>query len=337
MTIRISVDHVSLQVPNYVQEERSASSWFSTLVAAATSGLRRESRTLLTDIDFSLVAGDRLAMLGSNGAGKTTLLRVMAGSLQPTVGRVTVDGSRQALLNLSLGFNPEATVKENIYLRGTAMGLRPAVIRDLVKPILEFAELAHVSNHRLATLSAGQRMRLGFSVSTAVQHDIMLLDEWFGAGDTGFLKRARERMSDRVEGSKIVVLASHNLSMLRKVCNKGLVMDQGRIAYFGSVEGAVDAYKAIYQSTDEYQAGRRAVEEEAERMVRSRLRELKEAAKVELAEERERYRAMIDELKQEKARLKEIREDAWRIRGRLRAREDQLTGNPGRAADTGQS
>lgn len=338
MTIQISVDHVYLQVPNYVQDERSNQSWLSTLVAAATSGLRRENRTLLVDVDFNLKEGDRLAMLGSNGAGKTTLLRVMAGSLQPTRGTVTVEGSRQALLNLSLGFNAEATVKENIFLRGTAMGLRPSVIRDLVRPILEFAELSHVGNHRLATLSAGQRMRLGFSVSTSVQNDIMLLDEWFGAGDTGFLKRARERMSNRVDGSKIVVLASHNLSMLRKVCNLGLVMDHGRVAYLGSVEGAVDAYKAIYQSTEEYQAGRRAIEEEAERMVRARIREIEREKKAELAEEREQYRALIRDLKQEKSRLKEAREATWRIRDRLLEREEKKLGMAERRlADPGEA
>lgn len=324
MSIQLTANHVHLQVPNYVQRKESGGGWLSMLYVAATSGLSREHRTLLSDIDFKLAEGDRLAMLGANGAGKTTLLRVLAGSLQPTRGSVEVSGSRQALLNLGLGFLPEATVKENIYLRGTAMGLKPAQIRALVGSILEFAELSHVASHRLATLSSGQRMRLGFSVSTSVQNDIMLLDEWFGAGDSGFVKRARERMSDRVNGSKIVVLASHNLGMLRKVCNVALVMEQGKVSFFGPVDDAIDAYKSIYQSTEEYVAGRKLVEEQADRIVRRRLAELEREKRAELQGQREEYAALIVDLKQQKKKLGDAREEVRGIRERLEARELKL-------------
>lgn len=324
MRARLAAENVRLEVPNYVQAEHGGASWGATLFAAATTGLKREYRTLLTDIDFDLVEGDRLAVFGCNGAGKTTLLRVLAGSLQPTSGRVAVSGSRQALLNLGLGFNQEATVKENIYLRGTAMGMRPAHIRGMISPILEFSELSEVANHRLATLSSGQRMRLGFSVSTSIQNDVMLLDEWFGAGDSGFLRRARERMSDRVNGSKIVVLASHNTGMLRKVCNLGLVMDQGGVAYFGDIEGAVDAYKAIYQSTDEYQTGRRALEDEAEKLVRRRLYALDKEKKIEREALQEKYRKLIGDLNQKRAMLQEAREEMILARDSFRERERTL-------------
>ena len=312
----LSVEGVSLVVPNYVHRERSSGSWLSTLLRAATSRLSREDRTLLQDISFRLADGDRLALLGRNGAGKTTLLRVLAGSLQPTRGRLDVQGSCQALLNLGLGFNSEATVRENIYLRATAMGLRPAQIRDLVGPILEFAELGGVASHRLATLSSGQRMRLGFAVSTSVQHDIMLLDEWFGSGDAGFVERARARMSDRVQGSSVVVLASHNFQMLRQVCNLGMLIEGGRVAYYGTVEDAIAAYKATYQTTDEYKTGRRAIEEEAQRLVHQQVLALKRADR----ERRNEVRAQVEELKLEKARLRDKRAEVERIRERLELR-----------------
>lgn len=296
MNVHISVRNVGLQVPHFVHRDRSAKSWLATLLTAATSRMAREYRTLLEDISFEAGEGDRIALLGRNGAGKTTLLRVLSGALQPTRGEISLEGTRQALLNLGLGFHQEATVKENIFLRGTAMGLKPAMIRDLVAPVLEFADLADVANHRLATLSSGQRMRLGFAVSTSVQHDIMLLDEWFGAGDAEFVEKARARMSDRVAGSKIVVLASHNFSMLRQVCNLGLVMDHGKVVFFGPVEGAISAYKEIYQSTEEYQNERAKLEREAKALLRKEDRAEKES--------RIRLREQWAKLREEKAKMR---------------------------------
>jgi lipopolysaccharide transport system ATP-binding protein len=254
MSAHIIASNVSLEVPNFVQAERSAKTFLSTLVAAATSRPRREYRTILSDVSLEAREGDRVALLGRNGAGKTTLLRVLSGAFRPTKGAVEVSGSRQALLNLGLGFHAEATVRENIFLRAAAMGLPTRAVPPLIESIFEFSGLAACANHRLVTLSSGQRMRLGFAISTSVQHDIMLMDEWFGAGDASFVDKARDRMSGRVNGSKIVVLASHNFPMLREICNKGLVLDFGRTVYFGPINSAIDAYKEIYQAEPEYKA-----------------------------------------------------------------------------------
>src|SRR5690606_24054577 len=181
---------------------------------------------LLDDINFELREGDRLAILGRNGSGKSTLLRVLNRVYQPTSGELTVKGSCQALLNISLGFSGEATVRENIFLRGIAMGLKAAHRRPRVDSILEFSGLQRKFNHRLRTLSSGQKMRLGFAISTSVQHDIILVDEWVGAGDAEFMAKAKERMQSRVGGSKIVVLASHRTGLLRDICNRGIVIER---------------------------------------------------------------------------------------------------------------
>jgi len=201
-------------------------------------------------------------------------------------------------LNLNLGFNPEATVKENIFLRCAAMGLRPSQAQALIDPVLEFADLEGVINHRLATLSSGQRMRLGFAISTSLQHDIMLLDEWFGAGDAEFVEKARTRMTDRVAGSKIVVLASHNFQMLRQVCNFGLVLDGGTAKYFGPLEDAISAYKDIYQHSPQYLASRNGGigaggTRRQDREARAKLRQ----ARLRLKEERAQVRAQKRELR----------------------------------------
>lgn len=241
----IDVKNLRFEVPLFVQGERDAKTWLRTLLSAATARPRREFRVLLDNVTFNLSEGQRMAIIGRNGAGKSTLLRLLTGAFCPTGGSLEVNGSRQALLNISLGFNPEATLVENIYLRSTAMGMRSRKIAEHIPQILEFAGLIDRAHHRLKTLSAGQRMRLGFAISTSEQQDIMLLDEWLGTGDAEFLEKARERMMDRVEGSKIVVLASHNLALLQQVCNVGLVLEQGHVEYFGPITDALDAYSSL--------------------------------------------------------------------------------------------
>jgi len=242
MSASIKVDRVSLSVPIYVQPERRARNWMSMLFGAAFDPPVRSHTPLLEDISFEANEGDRVAILGRNGAGKSTLLRVLNGVYSPTSGQLRIEGSCQALLNMSLGFNPEATVRENIFLRGTAMRLRAADLRDKIEPILEFAGLQEKSSHRLRTLSSGQKMRLGFAISTSVQHDIILMDEWVGAGDSDFMAKAKARMQDRMGGSKIVMLASHSVGLLRDVCNKGIVIEQGRLVYAGDIMPALRYY-----------------------------------------------------------------------------------------------
>ncbi|TWI02983.1 ABC-2 type transport system ATP-binding protein/lipopolysaccharide transport system ATP-binding protein [Luteimonas cucumeris] len=244
-TVSLSAHGVSLELPLYLQSERSAHTWFSMLAGAAFDRPRREFRTILSDISFNAQDGDRIGIIGRNGVGKSTLLRVLTGAYQPTQGRIEAHGSMQALLNISLGFSGEATVRENIFLRGTAMGLRAAEIREIVLPVLEFAEIEDKANHRLKTLSSGQRMRLGFSIATAAQHDIMIMDEWIGTGDAAFITKAKKRMQGRVDGAKIVLLASHNVALIKNVCNKGLLMDAGRVVFFGDTTDALKEYKSL--------------------------------------------------------------------------------------------
>lgn len=245
MTARIVVDRVTLDVPIFVQRERPVEGWGSLLMGAAFEAPKRRYVRLLDDISFELEEGDRLAILGRNGAGKSTLLRVLNQVYQPSGGSLHIQGSRQALLNMSLGFSNEATVQENIFLRGIAMGLKYSFLRRESKAILEFADLEDKATHRLRTLSSGQRMRLGFAISTSVQNDIILMDEWVGAGDAEFMKKATERMQDRVGGSKILALASHSIGLLRNICNRGIVLEKGRLVHAGDIVSALRYYHEL--------------------------------------------------------------------------------------------
>lgn len=247
MSAYIQASNLTLEVPYYIQPERIDTSWFRTLAGAATRRPQRRFARLIDDVSFRVEEGDRIALIGQNGAGKTTLLRMLTGAFRPTRGTMSMHGSRQALLNLSLGFNPEATLVENVFLRATAMGMQASIVRGLIPAIFDFAELEQLTTRRLATLSSGQKMRLGFAISTAVQHDIMLLDEWVGAGDAAFVHKARERLIDRVNGAKIVVVASHNDALTRQLCNRGMVMQGGKVAYLGSIKDALFFYKKMVE------------------------------------------------------------------------------------------
>jgi ABC-type polysaccharide/polyol phosphate transport system ATPase subunit len=245
MGARILVENLSLDVPAFLQRERASSGWGGLFFGAAFDPPRRRMLRLLDNINFELCEGDRLAILGRNGAGKSTLLRVLNRVYQPSEGRVVVDGSCQALLNISLGFNGEATVRENIYLRGIAMGLTAVFLRGQIDEILEFSGLREKVNHRLRTLSSGQKMRLGFAISTSVQHDIIMMDEWVGAGDADFMRKATERMKSRVGGSKIVVLASHSIGLLRDICNRGIVIERGKLVYADDITSSLKYYHEL--------------------------------------------------------------------------------------------
>lgn len=245
MGAHIRLEGVTLSVPLYVQPERRVRSWAGMLLGAAFDPPRRVYADILQDISFQANEGDRIAILGRNGAGKSTLLRVLNRVYPPSRGTLEIEGSCQALLNMSLGFNPDATVRENIFLRGTAMRIRASSLRDKIEPILEFSGLQEKSSHRLRTLSTGQKMRLGFAISTSVQHDIILMDEWVGAGDAVFMAKAKVRMLDHMSGSKIVMLASHSVGLLRDICNRGIVLEQGQLVHAGDIGSALSAYHEL--------------------------------------------------------------------------------------------
>jgi len=237
--IGIELEHVTLDVPTYHQKERSARHFYANLVAAAFDRPVRSFRRLIDDVSLDIRPGDRLAVLGRNGAGKSTLLRLLAGAYTPTSGRVEVHGRLQALLNISLGFNQDATLKENIYLRGAAMGMSIRQCHAIVKDVLEFSGLADRAGDRLKVLSAGQKMRLGFSITTELESDILVMDEWIGTGDAEFFTRAQARLRGKLEGAKIVVLASHSVPLLKTVCNRAIYMENGAVVADGSIDDIV--------------------------------------------------------------------------------------------------
>ncbi|WP_246693475.1 ABC transporter ATP-binding protein [Mesorhizobium sp. M8A.F.Ca.ET.161.01.1.1] len=174
----------------------------------------------LEDVSFELKAGDRLGLVGPNGAGKTTLLKVLYGIYQPSGGTVSIEGKVDALFNINIGFRPEATGRRNIVLRGLISGWTEAEIQEKMEEIIAFSELGDFIDVPFKTYSQGMAARLAFSAATTLDPEILLMDEWIGAGDAAFQAKAKRRMDELAEKAGIIVLATHNESLLESVCTK---------------------------------------------------------------------------------------------------------------------
>ncbi|MDR2877004.1 MAG: ABC transporter ATP-binding protein [Chromatiales bacterium] len=198
----------------------------------------------LDNVDLRFEPGDRIGLIGRNGAGKSTLLRVMAGIYAPSAGTVTSEGKIVSLLDISLGMDENSTGMQNIRLRGLLLGMSDAEIQAKQQSIVEFCELGDYLDLPLRTYSSGMRVRLAFAVSTAVNAEILLLDEVMGVGDAAFMHKAKDRLHDLHNRAEIVVLAMHSNAEIRNVCNKVLWMENGRVRAFGTVEDVVSAYEA---------------------------------------------------------------------------------------------
>jgi ABC-2 type transport system ATP-binding protein len=246
----IGLDRVSLQFPLYQGSSRSLKK--TLLALAKVRSLTRDHNRIvvraLDEVTMSIAHGERIGLVGPNGAGKTTLLRVLAGVYEPTGGRIEVGGQVSALLDVNLGLNPDATGNENIVMRGLYSGLHPSEIRRLAPDIAEFTELGEFLHMPVRTYSAGMIARLGFAVATAIEPEILLMDEWLMAGDARFLDKARRRIDDFVSQSQILVLASHALNIIERWCNKVVWLDHGRIVMIGEPAIVLARYAEAQQA-----------------------------------------------------------------------------------------
>jgi lipopolysaccharide transport system ATP-binding protein len=244
MTTELLIENVSLDFPLYHGNARSLKKTVLNSVSGrmANDSRARVSVQALRDISFHLKAGDRLGLVGGNGAGKTTLLRILAGIYEPQSGHLRIEGSLNALLDPNLGMNLELSGRENITLRGLYHGLNPAEIRKLADDVAAFADLGDFLDLPVRIYSSGMVVRLGFALATAIRPQVLLMDEWFLAGDANFLEKARARLEDMVRGAEILVLSTHMPSVIHEWCSRVIWLDHGRIR----ADGRPDAVMAEY-------------------------------------------------------------------------------------------
>jgi len=241
----IELDNVSVDFVIYQGSSRSLK---KTLLHSSTSGIikhdprHRVFVQALDRVSLKLEHGDRVGLIGGNGAGKTTLLRTMAGVYEPTGGRIRVAGQVTPLFDLSIGFDGDASGYDNIRMRAAYLGVPRAEIERRMDDIAAFTELGDHLDLPVRTYSAGMTLRLAFGAATAVDAEILLMDEWLAVSDAQFLEKAERRAEEFVSRASILVVASHVESVLRRLCNKLLWLDSGRVVMMGPVEEVLAHY-----------------------------------------------------------------------------------------------
>jgi ABC-2 type transport system ATP-binding protein len=210
-------------------------------------GTGEEGRVVIKALDgvsFEIQEGDRLGLLGHNGSGKTTLLRTLAGIYEPIRGVIRTSGRVVPLFDLQLGMDLDATGIENIWMRSRLLGLTTQQVEGSLDDIAEFTELGDYLAMPMRTYSTGMMLRLAFAISTAITPDILLLDEMIGTGDAGFLARADARLKAFLTRAGILIIASHSTPLLRQWCNKGMLLERGKLIAYGPLEDVISRYEA---------------------------------------------------------------------------------------------
>jgi len=202
----------------------------------------------LAGVDVYVPVGTSVGVLGRNGAGKSTLLRVIAGTLQPDAGTVSIKGRISTLLSLGSGFNGDLTGRRNIWLGCLATGLTREETQELVEPILEFSELGEAADRPLNTYSSGMVARLAFAIGTSMRPDILLIDEILAVGDESFRDKSRDAMKSLVERAGNLVIASHRLKIFRELCDEIVWIDRGRVMEVGRPGPVIKSYRRFIKA-----------------------------------------------------------------------------------------
>ncbi len=240
----IEFKNVCVDFPIYNARNRSIR---NKVMQAATGGRVDfgADRTIIRSLDnvsFSLKEGDRVGLIGHNGAGKSTLLRTLSRVYEPTSGRAEIQGEIGSLVDISLGIDKESTGRENIYIRGALLGLDRAHIEEKFDEIVDFSELGDFIDMPVRTYSSGMHLRLAFAVATIIRPEILLMDEWLSVGDAAFNAKAKARLNELVQSSKILVIASHSRRLIEEVCTRVLWFEHGKLKMSGDPKLVCEAY-----------------------------------------------------------------------------------------------
>lgn len=236
----IKVDNVGMK---FNLSEEKVDNLKEYIIKLIKNELRYQEFWALKEVSFEVKKGERLGILGLNGAGKSTLLKVIAGVLKATEGSVSVKGKIVPLLELGAGFDNQYTGAENIFLYGAVLGYSREFIKSKYDEIVEFAELGKFINVPLKNYSSGMKARLGFSIATVVEPEILILDEVLSVGDAKFKKKSEKRIKAMFENGVTVLFVSHSLEQVKRLCNKAILLEGGRIIASGPVKEVSNVYE----------------------------------------------------------------------------------------------
>ena len=235
----IKIDSVSV---SYSAKAFSDKSLKTAVTNIFTNSSKEEDIVALQDISILVKNGERIAILGHNGAGKSTLLKTIAGLYPPKHGTVATEGRIRALFELHLGFEMDATGRENIKYRALLLGAKPSEIRGIEQSVVEFIGLGKRIDSPIRTYSSGMMVRLAFGVATFFKGEILLLDEVIAAGDQQFFMKAKQKLLDLIDSANILVVATHDLAAAEELCSRGIILQNGRIVFDGDIKSATTRY-----------------------------------------------------------------------------------------------
>ncbi|WP_066715503.1 ABC transporter ATP-binding protein [Clostridium sp. Marseille-P299] len=238
--IVLKVDNVSVKFHLTKEKVDSLKEY---MIKKVRHELRFQEFWALRDVSFNLRRGERLGILGLNGAGKSTLLKVIAGVLKSTEGKVTTKGKIVPLLELGAGFDKQYTGAENIYLYGAVLGYPKSFIKEKFDEIVEFSELGDFIHVPIKNYSSGMRARLGFSIATVVEPEILILDEVLSVGDAKFRKKSEKKIKDMFDKGITVLFVSHSLAQVRSLCDRAIILEKGRLIAQGEAQTICDMYE----------------------------------------------------------------------------------------------
>lgn len=242
---QIELQNVSVSFPIFNANARSLKKQFLRLATGGNVSRDANKKVVvnsLNNINVTFKHGDRVGLIGHNGAGKSTLLKVLANIYEPSSGRILIEGHVSPMLSLTHGIEGEFTGHENIVQRGIIYGLTRGEIMKQADYIADMTGLGDYLYMPVRTYSTGMMVRLAFAISTCINPEILVIDEIFGAGDAAFMEKASAKMVELLDKSSIFVMASHSNDLVKKFCNKGLLLDGGHIKYFGDVKTAIEIY-----------------------------------------------------------------------------------------------
>ncbi len=240
----IEVNNVSMRFNMAKEKHESLKEYF---LAAVQGKLQFEEFYALRDVSLKVEKGEFYGLIGLNGSGKSTLLKVIAGVYKPSAGSVTVNGSIAPLIELGAGFDMDLTARENIYLNGTVLGLTPKYIDSKFDEIVEFSELRDFLDVPLKNYSSGMVSRIAFSIATITKPDILIADEILSVGDFMFQEKCEKRMAELMSGGTTVILVSHSIEQIERMCDRVTWLEKGRVRMTGDTKTVCDAYKALDQ------------------------------------------------------------------------------------------
>lgn len=199
----------------------------------------------VNNVSFNIKKGESVAIFGRNGAGKSTILKMITEVCYPTDGKISVKGRVSALLELTSGFDPEFTGRENIYLKGQLLGLKNNEIKELEQEIIDFAEIEEYIDQPIRTYSSGMKARLGFSINVNIKPEILIVDEALSVGDENFRKKCSKKVNEIIKNEGVTLLfVTHSVGMAAEFCKRGMVMETGKIVFDGNIEDAIKRYQA---------------------------------------------------------------------------------------------